>query len=86
MKEPLLIVKDSQGEVYTMPSDTPKCILEVHYSTSYLQFVVQDHIVDEEGNERFPEKNVIVPLNEDNWIDFIAVNDDEYGALLNKEE
>lgn len=78
----LIKVKDKNGEIFTMPSVTPKCILSIHYSTSYYQFIVQDYIIDEEGNERFPEKDIIVPINSDNWIDLIAVNDDEIGELI----
>lgn len=78
----LLKVKDKSGEVYTMPSDTPKCILAVHYSTSYYQFEVQDHVIDESGKETFPKKDIIVPLNKNNWVDFIAVDNDEIGTLV----
>lgn len=80
--KPLLAVRDKNGEIYTMPSDSPKCILEVHYSTSYYQFVVQDHVVDDEGNETFPQKDIIVPLNTDNWVDFIAVKEHEIGSIV----
>lgn len=82
----LIKVKDKNGEVYTMPSETPKCILAIHYSTSYYQFIVQDHIIDEDGNERFPEKDIIVPINSENWTDFIAVSDDEIGTIEGKKE
>lgn len=78
----LLKVTDKNGEVYTMPSETPKCILEVHYSTSYYQFIVQDYILDKDGKERFPEKNIIVPINTDNWVDFIAVKEEEIGKII----
>jgi len=78
----LLKVKDSKGEIYTMPSDTPKCILEVHYSTSYYQFIAQDYSVDDEGKEFFPLKNIIVPLDNRNWVDFIAVKEDEIGKII----
>ena len=78
----MLKVKDKNGVIYTMPSDTPKCILSVHYSTSYYQFEVQDHLVDENGKETFPKKDIIVPINTDNWIDFIAVNEYEIGSLV----
>jgi hypothetical protein len=77
----LLKVKDQNGDVYTMPSETPKCILEVHYSTSYYQFVVQDEVIEEEG-VTFPKKNIIVPLDKSNWIDFLAVNENEIGEII----
>lgn len=82
MRENLLKIQDSKGNIYTMPSKTPKCILEVHYSTSYYQFIVQDYIVDENGKELFPKKDIIVPINENNWADFIAVKEDEIGKIL----
>lgn len=77
-----LKVKDNKGEVYTMPSETPKCILEVHYSTSYYEFVVQDYFIDDDGKNKFPSKSIIVPINSDNWVDFIAVKDDQYGEIM----
>lgn len=79
----IIAVQDSKGNIYTMPSDSPKCILSVHYSTSYFQFVVQDYYVDDDGNEIFPEKDIIVPLNEKNWVDFIAVQGEEFGKIVN---
>lgn len=78
----LITVEDKDGKRYSMPSKRPRCILEVHYSTSYLQFVVQDHYTDENGNETFPEKDVIVPLEGSNGVDFIAVNENEIGRII----
>ena len=80
--KPLVAVKDSKGNVYTMPSETSTCILEVHYSTSYYQFVVQDVITGEDGETLYPEKTIIVPINENNWVDFIAVKESEIGELV----
>ena len=80
----LLAVKDSEGNVYTMPSETSTCILEVTYSTSYYQFEVQDAVEHEDGTITYPKKTIIVPINTDNWVDFIAINDKEQiGELLN---
>lgn len=78
----LLKVKDNEGNIYTMPSETPKCILEVHYSTSYLQFVIQDYSIDEYGSEIYPIKDIIVPLDTGNWVDMIAIKEDEIGSLV----
>ena len=79
----LLAVKDSKGNVYTMPSETSTCILEVTYSTSYYQFEVQDTELGDDGTFYFPKKTIIVPINTDNWVDFIAINDKEQiGELL----
>jgi len=78
----LIQVKDKSGNVYSMPSNSPQCILEVHYSTSYYQFVVQDYVIDENGEEKFPEKDIIVPLNTDNWIEFIAIDSEEIGEIV----
>ena len=82
----LISVKDSTGNVYTMPSNTSKCIIEIHYSTSYYQFTVQDVITGEDGEELYPEKTIIVPINENNWIDFLAVKESELGELLEEME
>ena len=78
----LIAVKDSEGNVYTMPSNTSKCIIEIHYSTSYYQFIVQDVITGEGGEELYPEKTIIVPINGSNLIDFLSVKESELGELV----
>ena len=78
----LISVKDSTGNVYTMPSSTSKCIIEIHYSTSYYQFIVQDVVTGEDGEKSYPEKTIIVPINGNNWIDFLAVKENELGELV----
>ena len=80
----LIAVKDSEGNVYTMPANTSKCIIEIRYSTSYYEFIVQDVITGEDGEETYPEKTIIVPINRSNWIDFIAVKESELGELVMK--
>ena len=82
----LIAVKDSAGNVYTMPSNTSKCIIEIHYSTSYYQFIVQDVITGEDGEKAYPEKTIIVPINENNWIDFLAVKESELWELVEEEQ
>lgn len=64
----LISVKDNEGNVYTMPSNTSKCIIEIHYSTSYYTFIVQDVITGEDGEKSYPEKSIIVPIN-GGWLD-----------------
>ena len=78
----LISVKDNEGNIYTMPSNTDKSITEIHYSTSYYQFIVQDVIVGEDGKTLYPEKTIIVPINESNWVDFLAVKESELGELV----
>ena len=78
----LIAVKDSTGSVYTMPSNTSKCIIEIHYSTSYYQFIVQDVATEEGGEKAYPEKSIIVPIDGDNWADFFAIEEDELGELV----
>ena len=82
----LIVVKDNTGNVYTMPSNTNKCIIEIHYSTSYYQFIVQDVVTGKDGEKSYPEKTVIVPINENNWIDFLAVKESELGELVEELE
>lgn len=82
---PIIAVKDKQGKIYTMPSETATCILEVHYTTSYYQFVVQDTVEGDCGALYFPEKTIIVPIDESNWIDFISVLENETGELVKVE-
>ena len=78
----LISVKDSTGNVYTMPSSTSKCITEIHYSTSYYQFIVQDVVIGEDGEKTYPEKIIIVPINKNDWIAFLAVKENELGELV----
>ena len=84
--KPLIAVKDNEGNVYTMPSNTNKSITEIHYSTSYYQFMVQDVITGEDAEILYPEKTIIVPINENNWIDFLAVKESEIGELVEELE
>lgn len=78
----LIKVKDKDGNVYSMPSETDKCILEIHYCTSYIQFIVQDVVIDDDGNKKYPTKNIVVILDENNWIDLMAIKDNEIGELV----
>ena len=80
--KPLIAVKDNEGNVYTMPSSTSKSITEIHYSTAYYQFIVQDVITDDDGQSLYPEKTIIVPIKEGNWVDYIAVKESELGELV----
>ena len=80
--KPVIAVKDNEGNLYTMPSNTNKSITEIHYSTSYYQFIVQDVITDDDGQSLYPEKTIIVPIKEGNWVDFIAVKESELGELV----
>lgn len=84
--KPLIAVKDNEGNVYTMPSETSTCILEVTYSTSCYQFEVQDTIEHDNGMITYPQKTIIVPINTDNWIDFLAVKKSEIGELVEEWE
>ena len=80
--KPLIAVKDNEGNIYAMPSNTNKSITEIHYSTSYYQFMVQDVITGEDGKILYPEKTIVVPINKNNWIDFLAVKESELGELV----
>ena len=82
----LIAVKDNEGNVYAMPSETSTCILEVTYSTSYYQFIVQDVLTGEDGETLYSEKTIIVPINESNWVDFLAVKESELGEIVEEME
>ena len=77
----LIKVKDKEGNVYTsdMSKENDKSILEMHFCTSYTQVIVQDTIIDENGKTIYPEKDIIIPLEGGNWVDMIAVDEDEIG-------
>ena len=82
MDKVILAVKDSKGELYTMPSTSGKCILSVHYSTSYLTFELQGEEEDSYGNITYPEKSVYVELDGSNFVDCIAISGEERGTLV----
>ena len=84
--KPLIAVKDNEGNVYAMPSNTSTCILEITYSTSYYQFEVQDTVEHDNGTMTYPQKTIIVPINTDNWVDFLAVDENEIGELVEEWE
>ena len=77
----LIKVKDKEGNIYTnnMSKSNDKSILEIHFCTSYTQVVVQDTIVNDEGVTIYSEKDIIIPLENPNWADMIAVDDNEIG-------
>ena len=83
---PIISVKDKQGNVYTMPSKASTCILEIHYSTSYYQFEVQDTVEHEDGTITYPKKTIIVLINKGNWVDLIAVDENEIGEIVEELE
>ena len=84
--KPIISVKDKQGNVYTMPSETSTCILEITYSTSYYQFEVQDTVEHDDGTITWSQKTIIVPINTDNWVDFLAVDENEIGEIVEELE
>ncbi len=73
-----LKVKDlSSGEIYEFNrSGNGNCILEIHYCTSYFQFVVQKEI-EKDGIKKYSQKDLCYIFKNVNLIDLIAVNDDE---------
>lgn len=80
-----LAIKDHEGNVYTNNMNDKRVILEIHFCTSYTQAVVQEEVVDEEGNSKFMTKDIIIPNKEnegtlESSLDFIAVNEDELGS------
>lgn len=82
---PFLKVKDSNGTLFTMPSETPHCILSMHYCTSYYEVEVQEYNHNDKGEEIYPTKTFFIPLNTDNWIDFIALQGEEMGELVTEQ-
>lgn len=77
----LIKVKDREGNIYSndMSIDNDKSIIEIHFCTSYTQAIVQDTLVNEQGTTTYPTKDIIIPLENPNWVDMIAVNEDEIG-------
>jgi hypothetical protein len=85
MKE--IKVMDKEGNIYSTDLSSNKCIYEIHFSTSYTQFEVQEVVIDSDGNKLYKKKSVIVPVEgKDDLataIDFLAVSDDEIGKIVN---
>jgi len=79
-------VRDKDGNIYTndMSHNADKWILEIHFGTSYTQVIVQDKLQNDEGNEIFPQKNIIIPMGDMYWIDMLAVNENEIGEWVVK--
>ena len=80
----LIKVKDNQsGEVYTNEMDSDKCILEIHFCTSYAQVKVQD-VINESGKMSYPTHDIILPPLKGmvNWVDLIATQNDNVGEWL----
>lgn len=82
MEDLLLAVEDSKGEIFTIPSNTGQCILEVHYCTSYYTFVVQEQKINAEGETIYPTKEIFVELKNSNWVDLIALEGEERGKIV----
>lgn len=82
-----IAVKDREGNIYTndMSDENKQSIIEIHFSTSYTQVIVQDQIVDDEGSDRFLTKDIIIPIEQDGLgyvIDMMAVKDYEIGEWV----
>lgn len=75
-------VADDKGNIYTMPSKTDRCILEVHYTKSSYEFIVQDVEGNEKGDTIFPKKSVIVPLHKVNERHYREGEDDNSGTII----
>lgn len=76
----LIKVKDYEGNLYTNEMfNNDRTILEMHFCTSYTQVIVQTIETDENGKQTYPEKNIIIPLENASWVDMIAVSEDEIG-------
>lgn len=78
----LIEVKDKEGNIYSsnMSKENNKSILAIHFCTSYTQVNVQDKAVNEYGEYYYPEKDIIIPLEGGNWVDMIAIEEDEIGS------
>lgn len=83
-----LKIKDSKtGKIYTndMSAENTQSILSINFCTSYTQVEVQDEI-DEDGRRTWPKHTIILPvqgvLKDINWVDLIAVKDDNRGEWV----
>lgn len=87
---PMLIkVKDKQGNIFSTDMTDKRCIYEIHFCTSYTQFLVQEEYVDENGKKKYKHKSIVVPAKK-TWdletaLDFIAVNEEELGEIISCE-
>lgn len=86
MKLDDLIVIDKFGNDFTFNKEDD-CILEIHYCTSYYQFVVQQKLIDDKGEHYFIKKDLIhTHDNYENPIDLLCVNDEDLCEIKFKED
>jgi hypothetical protein len=68
----------STGKVYKFTSnENENCILEIHYCSSYFQFVVQDAVKHENGFTIYTHRDLCFVFENANWIDLSAINNNE---------
>ena len=74
-----LRVKDlSTGNIYRFQSGgNGNSILEIHFCTSYFQFVVQGQVQDMDGRFIYTYKDLCYVFENANPFDLLAVNEDE---------
>lgn len=80
----LIKVKDESNKIYTMYNSsktTGQDIISVYYSTSYIQFQVQDTITLESGELSYPVKDIFVIFNNANPVDLLGVTG-EIGEIV----
>lgn len=79
-------VMDKEGNIYSTDLNSKKFIHAIYFSTSYTEFEVQEEYKNDEGETRYINKSIIVPVEgKDDLataIDFMAVSDNEIGVVV----
>lgn len=74
----LKVQDKATGKIYGFSSNpTENTIIEIHYCTSYFQFVIQEY---NEG--RYIIKNLICPFDNANPIDLMCIGEGELGEIV----
>ena len=73
-----LVVTDIYGNEFTFNGNEDNYISEIHYCTSYFQFVVYQKMLSTEGDIYYKKKNLFyIHKNYENPIDLICIEDYE---------
>lgn len=77
-----LVIRDKKGNTYRFTDKNENNITEVHYCTSYYQFVVQ--LLTDDG--KWEQRDLIHINKNPNPLDLFAIRDNEICEILESED